>query len=79
MASKEIGNIPDLVVSQCLFGCNNDNCPSIWINQDIEHRIVCNCECNNHTHNRSHSISNEAGHRAYKSTTNSGKCQGLAD
>ena len=39
MPSKETGNIPDLVVSQCIFGYNNDdNCPSSWINQDGGYR-----------------------------------------
>lgn len=51
--SKETGNIPDLMVSQCLFGCNNSDCPGIWINRDIGHRIVCVCKCNNHENEES--------------------------
>jgi hypothetical protein len=51
--SKETGNIPDLMVSQCLFGCNNGDCAGTWINRAIGHRIVCDCKCNNHENEES--------------------------
>jgi len=41
--------MPDLVVNKCLFGCDNGDCPGVWINYQVGHRIVCKCTCSNHS------------------------------
>lgn len=39
--------LPDLIVKTCPLGCNQA-CSRVWINENIRHRIVCNCNCQYH-------------------------------
>lgn len=46
MSSQEASSndlLPNLVVNECLFGCNG--CPGIWTNSQTGHRIICRCVC----------------------------------
>jgi hypothetical protein len=46
MSSQEApynNSLPDLIVNQCLFGC--EGCPGVWSNSQINHRIICKCVC----------------------------------
>jgi hypothetical protein len=46
MSSQELfhnNSLPDLIVNQCPFGC--ENCPGVWKNRQIGHRIICKCVC----------------------------------
>jgi hypothetical protein len=47
MFSQEVSDnndsLPDLIVNQCIFGC--EGCPGVWTNKQINHRIICRCIC----------------------------------
>lgn len=46
MSNEELfhkNTLPDLIVNQCPLGCKN--CPGLWKNRQIGHRIVCKCDC----------------------------------
>ena len=50
--SEHVKNIlPDLIISTCPLGCNK-KCAEVWINDSIEHRIICKCACKNHKKHR---------------------------
>jgi hypothetical protein len=45
--SEQVKNIvPDLIIGTCPLGCNK-TCVEVWINDSIEHRIICSCVCHN--------------------------------
>lgn len=35
-------SFPDFIIHQCIPSCKK--CPSVWINKNINHRIVCQCK-----------------------------------
>ena len=41
--------LPDLEVDECIPTCQN--CPGIWVNEVINHRIICLCCKNGHSKN----------------------------
>lgn len=43
-------SIPDLIVNECLFGC--EGCPAIWENGQTGHRIICKCDCGHVRHKK---------------------------
>jgi len=43
--------LPDLIVSICPFGCNG-TCQKVWLNETIDHRIICKCKKCNHNKKR---------------------------
>ncbi len=47
MSSQEAycnnNSLPDLIINQCLFGC--EGCPRVWTNKQIGHKIICRCDC----------------------------------
>jgi hypothetical protein len=38
--------LQDLLIEKCIPSC--EQCPSFWINEQIEHRILCRCKRCNH-------------------------------
>jgi hypothetical protein len=36
--------LPDLIVNSCPLGCDR-KCARIWINETIDHKIICKCPC----------------------------------
>jgi hypothetical protein len=39
--------VQDLVIDECIPNC--EQCPSVWVNEQIAHRIVCRCsKCERH-------------------------------
>jgi hypothetical protein len=49
MTRAELVNntLPDLRISECIPNCKE--CPGMWINQQLGHRIVCECKtCRTH-------------------------------
>lgn len=36
--------LPDLIVNICPLGCDR-KCARIWINETINHRVICKCPC----------------------------------
>ena len=49
MPSVELinNNFPDLGISECIPNCRD--CPGMWINEQLGHRIVCECKkCRKH-------------------------------
>jgi hypothetical protein len=45
--------ISDLVIEECIPNCKQ--CSEIWVNEHIEHRIVCWCKKCNHGKNEQNS------------------------
>jgi hypothetical protein len=42
--------LPDLTIPECIPNCNE--CPGIWVNECIGHRIMCQCKkCQKHNAN----------------------------
>ena len=39
-------SIPPIIVEECIPSC--EQCPSVWINEEIGHRILCRCKKCNH-------------------------------
>jgi Zn ribbon nucleic-acid-binding protein len=43
--------LPDLIVNICPLGCDG-KCAEIWINDAIDHRIICDCLKCGHNNNK---------------------------
>ena len=44
MDNSAVGIFPPLIINRCPLGCSSP-CARIWINETIDHSIICECLC----------------------------------
>jgi len=41
-----MSSIADLIIEECIPTC--EQCPAVWVNEHIKHRILCRCKICGH-------------------------------